>query len=321
MSSPGGGTGFRGLDENSVGLKDAAYAYRVIDIQAESPLSHAGLVPWFDFIVKAGNTSMVTNEANAWNKPSFSDVVAANEYKRLILTIFNIKSKTTRKVVFTPNRDWGGMGFVGLTVKYDEYTNGIKYVVHVLGIEAGSPAHDAGLQPNSDYLLGTVDGVAFRNGGVLSQVIKDHLDESLDLFVYSSVADTVRVARLRPSSCWDKDSDSVLGITIGMGVKHFIPSDVCDTNGCVPVKSIQTLAAMDSDIIEAENTPGVVRVLGARRPEYDVLTSCGYGQIHGESADGSAIVELDWGLANNALVLGLFQKENFESIKDVNKTF
>jgi hypothetical protein len=48
---------------------------------------------------------------------------------------------------------------LGVTIRFDSYKEAEDQVIRILEVEANSPADIAGLQPNSDYLLGTAERV------------------------------------------------------------------------------------------------------------------------------------------------------------------
>ncbi len=49
---------------------------------------------------------------------------------------------------------------LGVTIRFEEdYRDAEDHVIHILEVEANSPADIAGLQPLSDYLLGTAERV------------------------------------------------------------------------------------------------------------------------------------------------------------------
>lgn len=72
---------------------------------------------------------------------------------------------------------------------------------HVLDVEINSPAELAGLQPMTDYLLGTVD-VVFKNTDILFDVLRVNIDKPVEFYVYNSSTDEVRLCVLMPSQDW-----------------------------------------------------------------------------------------------------------------------
>ncbi len=52
----------------------------------------------------------------------------------------------------------------GVTIRFDSYKDAEEQMLHVLEVEANSPAELAGLVPFKDYLLGTAEKVCARLG-------------------------------------------------------------------------------------------------------------------------------------------------------------
>lgn len=127
--------------------------YRVLGVQSQSPSSYTDLVAHFDFIVAANNVPLQTLDT------TFIEIIKASEDKPLTLTIFNTKNHTLREVVVVPTRNWPGEGMLGATIRFDTFQDCDDQVVHVLDVEVNSPADIAGLQPMSDYILGTLEKV------------------------------------------------------------------------------------------------------------------------------------------------------------------
>ena len=66
------------------------YGYRVLGIQEDSPSCTAGFVSFFDFILAANGIRLDTHDS------TFLELIANNEDKPLQLSVFNVKSQTTR---------------------------------------------------------------------------------------------------------------------------------------------------------------------------------------------------------------------------------
>jgi C-terminal processing protease CtpA/Prc len=127
--------------------------YRVLGVQAGSPAASAGLVSFFDFIVMANHIPLrrVDN--------TFVDLIREFEDRPLALQIYNSKSQTLRDVTLTPSKRWPGQGMLGVTIRFDFYDHAEEHLVRVLEVVPNSPAELAGLQPMTDYLLGTAETV------------------------------------------------------------------------------------------------------------------------------------------------------------------
>lgn len=109
---------------------------------------------------------------------------------------------------------------LGLTLQLAPL-NSTQNIWHVLNIPSPlSPAHQAGLLPHSDYILGSPSG-ALRGEGALGELVEDHLNRSLTLWVYNSEFDVVREVELIPRRGWG--GEGALGAMLGYGALHRLP--------------------------------------------------------------------------------------------------
>ena len=96
-----------------------------------------------------------------------------------------------------------------------------QHIWHVLSIPSPlSPAYRAGLLPHSDYIIGTPSGT-LRGESALGELVEDHLDRTLILWVYNSEFDVVREVELVPTRGWG--GEGALGAELGYGALHRLP--------------------------------------------------------------------------------------------------
>jgi len=146
------------------------------------------------------------------------------------LTVYNWKSKSTREVKFTPSRNWPGEGMLGVTIRFDTYHDADEHICHVLEVDANSPAELAGLQPDTDYILGSAERI-FKDVDVLYEELQSHIDKPLEFYVYNSLTDEVRIAVIMPSNDWGSKNEGLLGANVAQGYLHVLPSSCCQTIG------------------------------------------------------------------------------------------
>ena len=92
---------------------------------------------------------------------------------------------------------------------------------HVLSIPSPlSPAYRAGLLPHSDYIIGTPSGT-LRGESALGELVEEHLNRTLVLWVYNSEFDVVREVELVPTRGWG--GEGALGAELGFGALHRLP--------------------------------------------------------------------------------------------------
>jgi C-terminal processing protease CtpA/Prc len=168
----------------------------VLGVQPNSPASTGGLVSFFDFVVAANGRPLKQLDQ------TFVEMIKESENKALPLTIYNIKSETTRDVVIIPKRGWGGQGMLGVTIRFDSYWRAEEALVRVLSVAEDSPGELAGLEAEKDYLLGTAEKV-FKDTGALDEEVRKFLDSTVEFFVYNTTTDEVRVVVVMPTENWN----------------------------------------------------------------------------------------------------------------------
>lgn len=120
---------------------------------------------------------------------------------------------------------------VNIPISRDKSTLGIslqlaplsvsQHIWHVLSIPSPlSPAYLAGLLEHSDYILGSPSGT-LRGESALGELVEDHLNRSLVLWVYNSEFDVVREVELVPTRGWG--GEGALGAVLGYGALHRLP--------------------------------------------------------------------------------------------------
>jgi len=178
---------------------------------------------------------------------------------------------------------------LGVTIKLDDYGGADERLVRVLEVDdtsSNGPAKLAGLIPQDDFLLGTT-ATTLTNTDVLASLLHHHLDRVVELYVYNSTTDLVRVVGLHPTYKWGI-GESMLGAAVGTGYLHRLPQSCRTTIG----KSVErTVRVEASSNIENEGGDGElnesnIRMEGTLELEVD------------EDGDDDA-VDGDVGLASN----------------------
>ncbi|XP_009465837.1 PREDICTED: Golgi reassembly-stacking protein 1 [Nipponia nippon] len=186
----------------------------VLQVQENSPAQQGGLEPFFDFILAIGHTRL--NKENNMLK----DLLKANAEKAVKLEVYNIKTMKIREVEVIPSNMWGGQGLLGASVRFCSFQGANEHVWHVLDVEPASPAALAGLQPYTDYIVGS-DQILQESEDFFS-LIESHEGKPLKLMVYNTEADSIREVVVTPNGAWGGEGS--LGCGIGYGYLHRIPT-------------------------------------------------------------------------------------------------
>eukprot|EP00743_Colponemidia_sp_Colp-15_P010177 GILK01011181.1.p1 GENE.GILK01011181.1~~GILK01011181.1.p1 ORF type:complete len:417 (+),score=48.13 GILK01011181.1:142-1392(+) len=188
--------------------------FRVLKIQSNSPAEKAGIVPFFDFIVAADDQPTTTEDA------PLSNVIRQHVNRPLKLSVYNCRAGIFRNLLLTPSSNWGGDGLLGATIRFDSYQNVEENVLRVLDVFAESPAALAGLEPFTDYILGTRETV-FKSLDDLATAAQAMMQQPMHIYVYSSRTDTVREVVIVPNNEWG--GQGCIGCDIGHGYLHRLP--------------------------------------------------------------------------------------------------
>ncbi len=191
--------------------------YHVLRVNPSSPGHLAGLIPFFDFIVSVGG-DLQHQRLLEHEDSTLVDALQQNVGRELTLGVFSSRSETVRHVQLTPRNDWGGIGLLGVSIRFNSIKNAEEQVWHVEQVYPRSPAFTAGLQANTDYIVGTPD-VLFSDEDDLYTMLRS--SASVPLYVYSVLSDDIRIVTVAPNAEWG--GDGVLGCELGYGLLHRIP--------------------------------------------------------------------------------------------------
>jgi hypothetical protein len=109
---------------------------------------------------------------------------------------------------------------LGLTLQWCPVAT-TEDIWHILDVAPNSPADYAGLLPYSDYIIGTPEGIVRGESG-LGELVEDHMERPLRLFVYNHEYDVTRELHITPTRSWG--GEGALGCVLGFGALHRIPA-------------------------------------------------------------------------------------------------
>ncbi|KAA8644473.1 hypothetical protein EYZ11_003026 [Aspergillus tanneri] len=187
---------------------DRGFGFQVLrNKDAELPLE-----PWFDFIIGINGRLIEDPDPNL-----FATEVRNCAGSSVAFEIWSAKGQRTHTVsipvpVSNPT--------LGLALQLAPLSSA-QHIWHILNIPSPlSPAYRAGLLPHSDYIVGTPSGT-LRGESALGELVEDHLNRTLVLWVYNSEFDVVREVELVPTRGWG--GQGALGAELGYGALHRLP--------------------------------------------------------------------------------------------------
>ncbi|KAL7670062.1 hypothetical protein ACOME3_005000 [Neoechinorhynchus agilis] len=188
--------------------------FHVLQVQDKSPGYNAGIEPYFDFIVSA-NENRLDQENNILSK-----ILESNLNQEIRLYIYSIKTRDIRVVRVVPDDQWGGRGLLGLSIRYCTFSNLEETVWHVQDVIPGSPAANAGLLSDKDYIVGA-DANIHAPEDIFAFIENNNLN-TIRLYVYNHLMDQTRMVLLTPNSDWG--GPGFIGCQLSYGYLHRIPA-------------------------------------------------------------------------------------------------
>ncbi|PRT52549.1 Uncharacterized protein C1D4.02c [Wickerhamiella sorbophila] len=205
------------------------YGFRVLHVEPDSEASRAGIEPLFDFLVGVNDKHLSDSRRH---EPQDNDSVPVEELKKLLgaepsamLSIWSMKGKTIRQVQVPVRPQETGFG-LGLTMQWTPLKVG-DHVWHILNVSNGSPADEAGLIGEKDYVVGAEQGLLEEGGEsllarVASRYAEDEKHQGFEVYVYNSDFDNLRPVRIVPR--FDPKGQRLLGCSVGYGYLHRLPT-------------------------------------------------------------------------------------------------
>lgn len=187
--------------------------YHVLKVADNSPGSRAGLEQFFDFIIGINNHRL-DEESDI-----LKTVCTQNMGKPVRLLVYSSKDQSVRALDLNPSDTWGGKGLLGVSIRFSSFDGASENIWHVLDVTPGSPAANAGLISNTDYIIAADSALDDRDD--LFALIENENLKELRLYVYNSVTDQCRPVTIIPNKDWGGEGS--LGCGIGFGYLHRIP--------------------------------------------------------------------------------------------------
>ncbi|KAI9892047.1 MAG: hypothetical protein M1814_001752 [Vezdaea aestivalis] len=187
---------------------DNAYGFQVL--KNEDPALE--IEPWFDFIVGI-NGRPITDPSSHLLTLEVRNCASST----LTLALWSAKGSLFRTLLVpvpplpTPTLSLS-LQWAPLSLTHS--------IWHILSVAPSSPAAFAGILPQSDYIIGSPSGHLQGESG-LGELVEDHLDRPLQLWVYNRDYDVTRSVSITPGRRWG--GEGALGCEMGFGALHRLP--------------------------------------------------------------------------------------------------
>ncbi|KAK9237586.1 GRASP55/65 PDZ-like domain-containing protein [Lipomyces kononenkoae] len=220
-----------------------SYGFRVLKVTDKSLASDYGFESFFDFI--CGINGHQIEDGNA---ALFGQEIQNCAGRSVKFTVLSAKGQVLRDILIPLPSSAANEAQLGLSLQWAPLALS-DIIFHVLDVQEGSPAYTAGLQPDSDYIIG-IEGHQLLREHALGEILDDNLNKELKLQVYNRDYNTVRLATIVPDRSWG--GEGVLGCGIGFGYLHRLP----EWNSRIPIPGETIFSVDDDGELEKPETQG-----------------------------------------------------------------
>ena len=181
------------------------------------------MTEFLDYIIDISNS--VDSAPFTGNYNEFFKIVQDSEDQKATMKVYNILNRKVRTVTIIPSKKWENSdSLLGALVRYEEYASAFERVLRVAKVHPNSPASVAGLQQDSDYILGSPQYL-YTDLNELANFIEMTQEKetikSLELYVFSSQTNSVRSTLIIPNKNWGGPGH--LGCEFALGILNYLP--------------------------------------------------------------------------------------------------
>ena len=239
------------LENNS--SNTSQFGFRIYKIIKDGPLDKGGAKELTDFIIPPQEVLNKTITFNDW--------ILSLADKTIKIKLYSLLTRSFKEIEIKANPTGSTSGILGAGVKYEDYENADKRLLHVTSVGENSFAKNKlGLIPNDDYIIAvktnnipiiSLNKNEFNPLEILNMVISYNKGNNLLFFIYNKKngARTVEINI-------DKDENFVLGCDVAYGAWHEFPieqSEVFEENENIKIDNDKKINKKEDNEIKNEN--------------------------------------------------------------------
>ena len=242
-----------GLLENN-SSNTSQFGFRIYKIIKDGPLDKGGAKEITDFIIPPQE---VLNQKN-----NFNDWILSLADKTVKIKLYSLLTRKFKEIEIKTNPTGAKSGILGAGVKYEDYENADKRLLHVTSVGENSFAKNKlGLVPNDDYIIAvktnnipivSLNRKEFNPLEILNMVISYNKGNNLLFYIYNK-KNGPRTVEVNI----DKDENFVLGCDVAYGAWHEFPieqSEVFEENENIRIDNDKKINKKEDNELKNEDS-------------------------------------------------------------------
>ena len=198
------------------------YGFRVYKLIKDGPLDKAGIKEITDFIIPP-------NEV-LFQKNTFKDWIISIADQTIKIKIYSLLTRNFKIVEVKTNKSDSKDGILGASVKFENFENADKKLLHVTSVLENSFAKNKlGLNTNDDYIIAvkgkntsviSLNNEQYTPLEILNNVISNNKGNDLIFYIYN-IKNGARTVEVNI----ENDNNFILGCDVAYGALHEFPKE------------------------------------------------------------------------------------------------
>ena len=198
------------------------FGFRIYKLIKDGPLDKAGIKEITDFIIPP-------NEV-LFQKNTFKDWILSIANQTLKIKIYSLLSRNFKIIEVKTNRSDSKEGILGASVKFENYENAEKKLLHVTSVLENSFAKNIlGLNANDDYIIAvkgkntsviSLNNEEYNPLEILNNMISNNKGNYLIFYIYN-IKNGPRTVEVNI----ENNNNFILGCDVAYGALHEFPKE------------------------------------------------------------------------------------------------
>ena len=198
------------------------FGFRIYKLIKDGPLDKAGIKEITDFIIPP-------NEV-LFQKNTFKDWIVSIADQTIKIKIYSLLTRNFKIIEVKTNKGDSKDGILGASVKFENFENADKKLLHVTSVLENSFAKNKlGLNANDDYIIAvkgkntnviSLNNEEYNPLEILNNIISNYKGNDLIFYIYNK-KDGARTVEVNI----EKDNDFILGCDVAYGALHEFPKE------------------------------------------------------------------------------------------------
>ena len=247
------------------------FGFRIYKLIKNGPLDKAGIKEITDFIIPPREV--------LFQKNTFKDWIVSIADQTIKIKIYSLLTRNFKIIEVKTNKSDSKEGILGASVKFENYENADKKLLHITSVLENSFAKNKlGLNENEDYIIAvkgkntnviSLNNEEYNPLEILNNIISNNKGNDLIFYIYN-IKNGARTVEVNI----ENNSDFILGCDVAYGALHEFPKEREEIAEEIIKENKNYITKNEENMINNENTieeKNVIEKELIKKEEKDVI--------------------------------------------------